>query len=57
MDDMGGNVRLSGMCSNSSHIQLQEYSEQQRRSLPHFKPLPQYDFIGGTQALASMQFE
>ncbi|MBN9489437.1 MAG: hypothetical protein J0H44_19550 [Alphaproteobacteria bacterium] len=40
MDDMGANVRLSGLCSNSSHSQLREYFQLQRRPYPHFELSP-----------------
>ena len=33
VDDMGTNLRLSGLCSNSAHPQLRNYFEPQRR--PH----------------------
>ncbi len=36
MDDMGTNVRLSGLCSNSMHPQLRDYMKLQRRPYPHF---------------------
>jgi hypothetical protein len=36
MDDMGSNVRLSGLCSNSMHPQLRDYLKLQRRPYPHF---------------------
>jgi len=40
MDDMGSNIRLSGMCSNSSHPQLKEYFRLRRRPFPHFELTP-----------------
>ena len=40
MDDMGSNVRLSGLCSNSVHPQLREYFQPQRRPHPHFQLTP-----------------
>lgn len=40
MDDMGTNVRLSGMCSNSEHPQLRDYFQPQRRPHPHFRLTP-----------------
>ncbi len=40
IDDMGSNVRLSGMCSNSSHPQLLSYFQPQRRPQPHFRLTP-----------------
>ncbi len=36
MDDMGTNVRLSGLCSNSNHDQLRQYFRPRRRPYPHF---------------------
>jgi hypothetical protein len=36
VDDMGTNLRLSGLCSNSAHPQLRNYFEPQRRPYPHF---------------------
>ena len=40
IDDMGSNLRLSGLCSNSSHPQLRNYFEPQRRPYPHFLLTP-----------------
>jgi hypothetical protein len=40
IDDMGSNVRLSGLCSNSDHLQLRDYFEPQRRPYPHFHLTP-----------------
>jgi len=40
MDDMGTNARLSGLCSNSSHVQLRDYFQLQRRPFPHFGLTP-----------------
>jgi hypothetical protein len=40
MDDMGTNVRLSGMCSNAEHPQLKSYFKLQRRPHPHFQLTP-----------------
>lgn len=40
MDDMGTNIRLSGMCSNSTHPQLSVYFQPQRRPHPHFRLTP-----------------
>ncbi len=40
MDDMGSNVRLSGLCSNSVHPQLREYFQPRRRPHPHFQLTP-----------------
>src|SRR5215813_772081 len=36
VDDMGTNIRLTGLCSNSEHPQLRRYFEPQRRPYPHF---------------------
>jgi len=40
IDDMGTNLRLSGMCSNSAHPQLRQYFRPQRRPHPHFRLRP-----------------
>jgi len=40
IDDMGSNVRLNGLCSNSSHPQLSDYFQPQRRPFPHFRLTP-----------------
>ena len=40
IDDMGSNLRLSGLCSNSSHPQLRNYFEPRRRPHPHFLLTP-----------------
>jgi hypothetical protein len=40
VDDMGSNLRLSGLCSNSFHPQLLEYFQPQRRPFPHFRLTP-----------------
>jgi hypothetical protein len=40
IDDMGSNVRLSGMCSNSVHPQLLDFFQPQRRPSPHFRLTP-----------------
>lgn len=40
IDDMGANVRLSGMCSNSTHPQLRDYFRPARRPHPHFLLTP-----------------
>lgn len=42
MDDMGTNTRISGLCSNSQHPQLQEYFQPQRRPYAHFQLTPLY---------------
>ena len=41
VDYLGGNLRLSGLCSNSSHSQLSDYFKPQRRPYPHFRLIPQ----------------
>ena len=38
--DLGSNFRLSGLCSNSSHLQLRDYFQAQRRPFPHFELTP-----------------
>lgn len=38
--DMGSNVRLSGLCSNSQHPQLRDYFAPRGRPHPHFKLTP-----------------
>jgi hypothetical protein len=40
IDDMGTNVRLSGLCSNRSHPQLKLYFKAQRRPDRHFELTP-----------------
>ncbi len=40
IDDMGTNLRLSGFCSNSSHVQLKDYFQPQGRPHPHFNLTP-----------------
>jgi hypothetical protein len=40
IDDMGMNMRLSGLCSNSVHVQLRNYFQPQRRPYPHFQLSP-----------------
>jgi hypothetical protein len=40
IDDMGTNMRLSGLCSNSVHPQLRSYLQPQRRPHPHFLLTP-----------------
>jgi len=35
LDDMGQNLRLSGLCSNKTHPQLHEYLRPVRRPYPH----------------------
>lgn len=40
IDDMGTNLRSSGLCSNSQHQQLRRYFQPQRRPHPHFQLTP-----------------
>jgi hypothetical protein len=40
IDDMGTNLRLSGFCSNSSHVQLKDYFKPQGRPDRHFHMTP-----------------
>jgi hypothetical protein len=40
VDDLGSNVRLTGFCSNSDHLQLRDYMEPQRRPHPYFRLSP-----------------
>lgn len=40
IDDMGWNVRLSGMCSNFYHPQLRDYFQPRRRPYAHFQLTP-----------------
>lgn len=40
IDDMGSNVRLNGLCSNSAHPQLRDYFQPQRRPYLHFRLTP-----------------
>jgi hypothetical protein len=40
IDDMGNNLRLSGLCSNAGHPQLRRYFQPQRRPHPHFQLTP-----------------
>lgn len=40
IDDMGTNIRLSGLCSNAVHPQLRQYFQPQRRPYPHFRLTP-----------------
>lgn len=40
IDDMGGNIRISGMCSNSVNPQLRDYFQPRRRPFPHFQLTP-----------------
>ena len=40
IDDMGANLRLSGLCSNANHPQLRRYFQPQRRPHPHLELSP-----------------
>lgn len=40
IDDMGSNLRLSGLCSNASHPQLRNYFQLHRRPHPHLMLTP-----------------
>jgi hypothetical protein len=40
IDDMGTNMRLSGLCSNATHPQLLNYFRLNRRPHPHFRLTP-----------------
>jgi hypothetical protein len=40
IDDMGMNVRVSGLCSNATHPQLREYFQPARRPYPYFNLTP-----------------
>ena len=40
VDDLGTNVRLGGLCSNSDHQGLRQYFQPQRRPHPHFDLTP-----------------
>ena len=40
IDDMGSNLRFSGLCSNSGHPQLRDYFQPQRRPDPNFLLTP-----------------
>ncbi|MGA2912569.1 MAG: hypothetical protein ABSE07_03540 [Methanoregula sp.] len=39
-DDMGSNYRLSGLCSNSDHVQLRNYLKPKARPYPNFRLTP-----------------
>lgn len=41
IDDMGSNLRISGLCSNADHPQLRHYLKPARRPYPHFLLTPQ----------------
>jgi hypothetical protein len=40
VDDLGTNLRVSGLCSNSFHPQLRDYFRPQRRPYPNFRLTP-----------------
>jgi hypothetical protein len=40
VDDLGTNLRVSGLCSNSLHPQLRDYFQPQRRPYPKFRLTP-----------------
>lgn len=40
VDDLGTNLRVSGLCSNSLHPQLRDYFQPQRRPYPNFQLTP-----------------
>jgi hypothetical protein len=40
VDDLGTNLRVSGLCSNSLHPQLRDYFQPQRRPYPNFRLTP-----------------
>lgn len=40
VDDLGTNLRVSGLCSNSVHPQLRDYFQPQRRPYPNFQLTP-----------------
>lgn len=40
VDDLGTNLRVSGLCSNSFHPQLRDYFQPQRRPYPNFRLTP-----------------
>src|SRR5208283_981538 len=40
IDDMGSNIRSSGLCSNSDHLQLRDYLKPQSRPYPNFGLTP-----------------
>lgn len=40
IDDMGSNLRLCGLCSNTSHPQLRKYLQLDRRPYPHMELSP-----------------
>jgi hypothetical protein len=41
IDDMGANIRVSGLCSNADHPQLRDYLKPTRRPYPHLRLEPQ----------------
>jgi len=55
IDDMGSNVRLSGLCSNKTHPQLQDFLQPSRRPYPHLiltplDPSSELRFVGTLSA-------
>jgi hypothetical protein len=40
IEDMGTNIRTSGLCSNSTHVQLKRYLRSQNRPYPYFRLTP-----------------
>lgn len=40
VDDLGSNVRLTGLCSNKTHGQMRDYFQPQRRPYPHLLLTP-----------------
>jgi hypothetical protein len=55
MDDMGSNIRLSGLCSNQTHPQLHSFLQPSRRPYPHLVlspliPASERRFVGTLSA-------
>lgn len=40
VDDLGSNLRLTGLCSNKQHVQMRAYFQPQRRPYPHLVLTP-----------------
>jgi hypothetical protein len=40
VEDLGNNIRTSGLCSNSTHAQLKRYLRSKNRPYPHFNLTP-----------------
>lgn len=40
IEDMGTNVKTSGLCSNSTHVQLKDYLRSRNRPYPYFRLTP-----------------